>query len=311
MIKFLTYNKKLITVFDTVRFITSVESDRFTLDLIKDIDDYRIILTYGVIGELINVIENNYYGLDKTKLTFLCNNIETTKLCHKHGLNAHTISEYIFSDDDLYNIVDIPKEYDCIFPGREAKAIGLFQKEYNVSLFNCHKHPSFPFSREKMPYYFNMSKCGLMTTESEGSCLSVGEMLLCGIPVVSVKINPNPSYQYYPINKHSYKNTYDIVLPNTLGGRELWLGENNSIYCNRNDDSIEEAINIVINNNFDKYLIRNDFLAKLQMQRTQFLYLIKSLLDELNIDSVDMGSFVNLPYGNSTINSTQWNVLKN
>jgi hypothetical protein len=150
-----------------------------------------------------------------------------------------------------------------------------------------------------------------MTTESEGSCPSVGEMLLCGIPVVSVKINPNPSYQYYPINKHSYKNTYDIVLPNTLGGRELWLGENNSIYCNRNDDSIEEAINIVINNNFDKYLIRNDFLAKLQMQRTQFLYLIKSLLDELNIDSVDMGSFVNLPYGNSTINSTQWNVLKN
>jgi hypothetical protein len=310
MIKSFTYGKKLITVFDTVRFITSVESDRFTLDLIKDIDDYRIILTHGVIGELINVIENDYYGLDKTKLTFLCNNIETTKLCHKHGLNAYTISEYIFSDDDLYNIIDIPKEYDCIFPGREAKAIGLFQKEYNVNLFNCHKQTSFPFSREKMPYYFNMSKCGLMTTESEGSCLSVSEMLLCGIPIVSVKINPNPDYQYYPINKHSYKNTYDIVLPNTLGGRELWLGKNNSVYCDRNDDSIEEAINIVINNNFDKYLIRNDFLSKLKFQRIQFMYLTKSLLNDLNMGDVDINSFINLPYGNSTINSTQWNLIK-
>jgi glycosyltransferase involved in cell wall biosynthesis len=297
-------------MFDVVRFITSQSSNRFTLDLIKDIDDYRIILTHGVIGELINVIENDYYGLDKTKLIFLCNNIETTKLCHKHGLNAYTISEYIFSNDDLYNIIDTPKVYDCIFPGRETKAIGLFNKEYNINLLNCHKHPLFPFSRDKMPYYFNMSKCGLMTTEAEGSCLSVGEMLLCGIPVVSVKINLNPIHPYYPINKHFYKNTYEIVLPNTLGGRELWLDKNNSVYCDRNDDSIEEAINITINSSFNKYLIRNDFLAKLTMQRTEFLYLLKSLLDELNMINVDMNIFINLPYGNSTINSTQWNTLK-
>ena len=305
-----TQNNKLITMFDVVRFITSQTSDRFTLDLIKDVDDYRIILTHGVIGELINVIENDYYGLDKTKLTFLCNNIETTKLCHKHGLNAYTISEYIFSNDDLYNIIDTPKVYDCIFPGRKTKAIGLFNKEYNINLLNCHKHPLFPFSREKMPYYLNMSRCGLMTTETEGSCLSVGEMLLCGIPVVSVKINTSPPYPYYPIDKHYYKGTYNIVLPNTLGGRELWLDKNNSVYCDRNDDSIEEAINIAINSNFDKYLIRNNFLAKLTMQRTKVLYLLKSLLNELDMIDINMNSFINLPYGNSTINSTQWNILK-
>jgi glycosyltransferase involved in cell wall biosynthesis len=150
-----------------------------------------------------------------------------------------------------------------------------------------------------------------MTTESEGSCLSVGEMLLCGIPVVSVKISNTPPHPYYPINKHSYKSTYEIVLPNTLGGRELWLDKNNSVYCDRNDDSIEEAINTVINSNFDNNLIRNDFLAKLTMQRTEFLYLLKSILNELDINTVNISSFVNLPYGNSTINSTQWNILKN
>ena len=104
--------------------------------------------------------------------------------------------------------------------------------------------------------------------------------------------------------------TYNIVLPNTLGGRELWLDKNNSVYCDRNDDSIEEAINITINSNFDKYLIRNNFLAKLTMQRTKVLYLLKSLLNELGMIDIDMNSFINLPYGNSTINSTQWNILK-
>jgi hypothetical protein len=311
MLRSYTQNNKLVIMFDVVGFNTSTEHNRFNVDSIKDIDDYRIILTHGVIGELVHLIENNYYGLDKNKLIFLCNNIETTKLCHKHKLNAHTISEYLFSDDDLYNIIDIPKTFDCVFPGREAKTIGIFQKEYNINILKCYIQPQFPFNMSEMPYYFNSSKCGLMTTESEGSCLSVGEMLLCGIPVVSVKINTNPPYPYYPIDDHHYKSTYDIVLPNTLGGRELWLDENNSIYCERNDDSIEEAINIAINKNFNKHLIRNDFLSKLKYQRIQFLYLLKSILNELEMDDVNLNFFINLPYGNSSISTTQWKSIKN
>lgn len=298
-------------MFDVVRFITSVPSDRFSLDLIHGLDDYRIILTHGVMGELINVIENNYYGLDKNKLIFLCNNLEILKFCHQHSLNAHLISEYLFSDDDLYDIINVSKIYDCIFPGREAKAIGLFTREYNVNLLKCYNQSYFPIPRLDMPFYFNSSKCGLMTTETEGSCLSVGEMLLCGIPVISVGISKLNKNSYYPYDNHSYKNTYGIIFPNTLGGRELWLDNNNSLYCDRNDDSIEEAINTIINIDFDKYKIRNDFLAKLSMQRIQFLYLLKGILDELNMVNVDMNSFVNLPYGNSTVNTTQWNILKN
>lgn len=310
MIGSLIQSNKLISMFDVVRFTTSVLSDRFSLDLVRGLDDYRIILTHGVMGELINVIENNYYGLDKNKLIFLCNNLEILKFCHQHNLNAYLISEYIFSDDDLYDIINVSKTYDCIFPGREAKAIGLFNREYNVNLLKCYNQSYFPMPRLDMPFYFNSSKCGLMTTETEGSCLSVGEMLLCGIPIVSVNIPKLDKDNYYPYNNHSYKNTYGIVFPNTLGGRELWLDNSNSLYCDRNDDSIEEAINTIINIDFDKYKIRNDFLAKLQMQRLQFMYLLKSILDELDIIDVDMNSFINLPYGNSTINSTQWNNIK-
>jgi hypothetical protein len=302
-------------MFDVVRFITSIEQDKFNINLIKNIDDYRIILTHGVIGELVHLIENNYYGLDKNKLIFLCNNIETTKLCHRHKLNAHTISEYLFSDDDLYNIIDIPKTFDCVFPGRESKTLGLFEKKYNNNLLIMNKLSEYPMHHNYVVEYFNKSKCGLMTTESEGSCLSVGEMLLCGLPIVSVKIQDKlPKETYYPNNpnKKIIENTYGLILPNTLGGRELWLNENNSLYCERNDDSIEQVINELNSQNIDPYWIRRDFLSKLSFQRYQFLYLLKNILNNINIDidKIDLNSFINLPYGNSSINTTQWKSIK-
>lgn len=312
MIQTYIQNNKLITMFDVVRFITSIEQDKFNINLIKDVDDYRIILTHGVIGELINIIENNYYGLDKNKLIFLCNNIQTSHYLTTLGLNAHTINEYIFSDDDLYNIKPSNKTYDCVFPGREAKMVGLFQKEYN-NLLIMNKLPEYPMPPDYVVKYFNKSKCGLMTTESEGSCLSVGEMLLCGLPIVSVKIQDNlPKETYYPFNpnKKIIENTYGFIFPNTLGGRELWLNENNSLYCERNDNSIETAINELNSQNIDPHWIRTDFLSKLSFQRYQFLYLLKNILNEININKVDLNSFINLSYGNSTTNSSQWKSIK-
>ena len=304
-------NNKLITVFDVVQFITSVAESRFNISMLDGVDDYRIILTHGVIGEVINLIENNYYGLDKNKLIFICNNIELTKLLHSHNLSAHTISEYIYSDDDMYRVYeDVEKYWDCIFPGRESKTFGIFNREYNINLYKMYKDPAYPIVRNLMPQLFNEARCGLMTTETEGSCLSVGEMLLCGIPVVTVDIVTNQGeYIYYPINKHSYKNTYDIVLPHTLGGRELWLDDTNSIYCNRNDDDIEAAINVAISTCFDKHEIRNDFMSKLSFQRHQFVYLLRGVLNELGMINVNPNEFINLPYGNSTINTTQWNKI--
>jgi len=311
VLKYIIKNNKLITVFDVVNFITSVEQDRFNLSMLDGVDDYRLILTHGVIGEVITLIENDYYGVDKSKLVFICNNVELTKLLHSHNLSAHTISEYIYSDDDMYRIYeDVEKYWDCIFPGRESKTFGIFNKEYNVNLYKMYKDPSFPIARNLVPQLYNEARCGLMTTESEGSCLSVGEMLLCGLPVVSVDIATNqPKDSYYPINKHLYKNTYDIVLPHTLGGRELWLNEINSVYCNREDDSIEAAINKVISTYFDKQLIRNDFLSKLSFQRHQFVYLLRSILDDLGMVDANPNEFINLPYGNSNINTTQWNKI--
>jgi hypothetical protein len=313
--KYIKVDNNLVAMFDVVRFITANEDSRFNLSILDGVDDYRIILTHGVIGELLMVIENDYYGLDKSKLIFLCNNIQTTNYLTTLGLSAHTISEYIFSNDDLYTIKPSKKIYDCIFPGREYKTLGLFNKEYNSNLLVMNKLPEYPMHHSYVVKYFNKSKCGLMTTESEGSCLSVGEMLLCGLPIVSVKIQDKlPKETYYPNNpnKKIIENTYGLILPNTLGGRELWLNENNSLYCERNDDSIEQAINVLNSQNIDPYWIRRDFLSKLSLQRYQFLFLLKNILEDINLDinKIDLNFFINLPYGNSTINSTQWNSIK-
>jgi hypothetical protein len=314
--KCIKVDNNLIAMFDVVRFITASEHNKFDASILDEIDDYRIILTHGVIGELLMVIENDYYGLDKSKLIFLCNNIQTTQYLATLGLTAHTISEYIFSNDDLYTIKPSNKIYDCIFPGRESKTWGLFKREYNNNLLIANKLPEYPMHHNYVVDYFNQSKCGLMTTESEGSCLSVGEMLLCGLPIVSVKIPDNlPKETYYPNhpnNKKMIENTYGLILPNTLGGRELWLNENNSLYCERNDDSIEAAINELNSQNIDPYWIRRDFLSKLSLQRYQFLYLLKDILETINIDinKIDLNSFINLPYGNSSIITPQWKLIK-
>ena len=309
-------DNKLITMFDVVRFITASEHNKFDTSILDGVDDYRIILTHGVIGELLMIIENNYYGLDKSKLIFLCNNIQTTSYLLTLGLNTHTISEYIFSNDDWYTINNSTKIYDCVFPGREYKTLGLFEREYNNNLLIVNKLPEYPMPHRDLVNYFNQSKCGLMTTESEGSCLSVGEMLLCGLPIVSVKIQDKlPKETYYPHHPNSKKiieNTYGLIFPNTLGGRELWLNENNSLYCERNDDSIEQAIDELNSQNIDPYWIRNDFLSKLSSQRYYFLYLLKNILGDININinEINLNNFINLPYGNSSINTTQWKSIK-
>lgn len=314
--KYIKVDSKLIAMFDVVRFITANKDSKFNLSILDGVDDYRIILTHGVIGELLMVVENDYYGLDKSKLIFLCNNIQTTHYLATLGLSAYTISEYIFSNDDLYTIKPSKKIYDCVFPGREYKTLGIFNREYNSNLLMMNKLPEYPMHHNYVVKYFNKSKCGLMTTESEGSCLSVGEMLLCGLPIVSVKIQDKlPKETYYPIHPFSKKiieNTYGLILPNTLGGRELWLNENNSLYCERKDNTIEEAINELNSQNIDPYWVRNDFLSKLSSQRYTFLYLLKNILETINMDinKIDLNGFINLPYGNSSINTSQWESVK-
>jgi glycosyltransferase involved in cell wall biosynthesis len=314
--KFVVKNNKFISVFDAVRFVTSNTNERMHADDLKKYDDYHLILSHGVSGDLIGLIEYNFYGVDKNKITVLCNNIEAMFVCQKAGIRSILINEYIFTNDDVNKILNTEIEYDCIFPGRPGKDVGLFKKEYTkANLLIMNRLHKFPIDREEMPIFYNKSKCGLMTTHMEGSCCSVAEMLACGIPVVTVKIVDKTTIDtHYGRSKYDklfiYQN-YQIQFPNTLGGRELWLNETNSIYCERNDDAIEEAILELNSMNLDRKKIRNDFVAYLRSQREQFMFVIKNVCDYININfDFDIKEIVNLPYGNSSINTVEWKNIK-
>jgi glycosyltransferase involved in cell wall biosynthesis len=310
--KFVVRDNKLISVFDVVRFITSDLHHRLSANDLKKYDDYHLILTHGVSGDLIGLIEYDFYGVNKNKITVLCNNIEAMLVCQKAGVRSLLISEYIFTDDDENNILTTEQEYDCIFPGRPGKDINLFNRSYkNINFLIVNRLKEFPIPRENMPMLYNKSKCGLMTTNMEGSCCSVAEMLACGIPVVTVKILDNISTDaYYGELKYDpiyiYQNYY-IQFPNTLGGRELWLNNTNSIYCERNDDSIENAIHTLNSMNLNRQKIRSDFISMLRSQREQFMYVVKNACDYMKIKfDFPIEDVVNLPYGNNSVKTVEW-----
>ena len=132
-IKNIVIGNKIILVVDAVRFQTSNEIDRINLNMLQG-KDYRIVITHGVVGELVDVIVKNYYGLDKNKLIFLCNNIEAQQVLSRSGCRAFNVSEYVFLNDDTYNILKVEKEYDCVYLGRRAKLEGLFKIPYKSNV---------------------------------------------------------------------------------------------------------------------------------------------------------------------------------
>lgn len=305
--KYYSIDNKIILVIDAVRFFTPTNM-LFDLSILKD-KDYRIIVTHGIMGELLNMIEKNYYGLDKNKLIFLTNNIEVHNIMNREGCRCFTISEYIFLNDDLYNIVNIEKEYDCIYMGRRAKIGGLFETPYISNLKKCILHESSEISSELVKIEYNKSLSGIMVSKTEGSCRAIAEMLMCGLPIISIKMPNLSKHQYYPYEKLLMYGAYNIILPNTIGGRELWLDDYNSITCERSDNNIDLTIQQIIEKKLSNETIRRDFLNRLFTERLKFLFLIKSILEELdiNLEDIELNSFINLPYSNCSLQTTQWN----
>jgi glycosyltransferase involved in cell wall biosynthesis len=309
MIKYHLVDNKIVLVIDAVRF-KSFPPLNFDLSILNG-RDYRVIITHGIMGEVLGIIEKNYYGLDKNKLIFLTNNIEITQLLGKYGCRCINIGEYVFLNDDWYNMIDIKKEYDSIYMGRRAKLEGLFNTPYKSNLKQCILNEESSINPLNVKIEYNKSLSGIMVSKTEGSCRAVAEMLMCGLPIVSIKMPNIDNSKYYPNNERSIDDPYNILLPNTIGGRELWLDDYNSIVCDRNDLDIDNAIHQIIEKKLDNNIIKNNFMSRLFTERLKFLFLIKSVLDELSIefDTDILNNIVNLPYGNCSIQSTQWNQI--
>lgn len=107
-----------------------------------------------------------------------------------------------------------------------------------------------PLTPDQVCEKINQSRCGLILSAEEGACFSSSEYLLCGIPVVS---------------------TY------SLGGRDVWYDNYNSMVVEPDPNKIKEAVSYFKENPRDPYKIRNDHIAKAQTYRNKFIDKLGSL----------------------------------
>jgi glycosyltransferase involved in cell wall biosynthesis len=117
--------------------------------------------------------------------------------------------------------------------------------------------------------YYNECLIAGIFSEVEGACFASSQYLLAGLPVISTK---------------------------SVGGRDIWYNENNSIICENNEDSVYEALELakkkLINGEFNRFDIRNAHLKQMDEHRTFLIEYIKNklLLDNELIDIMELKS---------------------
>jgi hypothetical protein len=105
--------------------------------------------------------------------------------------------------------------------------------------------------------HYNQSLMGGLFSECEGACFASSQYLLTGLPVISIK---------------------------SVGGRDIWYNEHNSIICENNEDSVYEAVELskskIISGEFNREKIRDLHLKQMDEHRNTLIeYINKRLLN--------------------------------
>lgn len=221
---------------------------------------------YSEIFEILKLDRNNFF--------FLFNSDSEKETLKKYGFIGELINHNCWLDESVIPCARKEKLYDAILISRMSK----FKRHYlankieNLALICSganHKKvdteyhmPSAIFNPEKALIQkevfdaINKSKCGLMLSELEGACWSSSEYLLCGVPVVSTK---------------------------SVGGRDFWYNDYNSIVCEPDEDEILNAVNFFVDNPKDPDKIRQDHINLSIKQRQLFVEILQNVFNKYSI----------------------------
>lgn len=129
----------------------------------------------------------------------------------------------------------------------------------------------------------NQAYCGGIFSEIEGACFASSEYLLAGLPVVSTK---------------------------SIGGRDYWYNENNSIICEATPESVKDAVDLAIENLqtgvFDRHYIREQHIKSALQLRNDFSILLQGLFDRHNCDVESHYILKSYCYGGSFFKKTKY-----
>ena len=118
--------------------------------------------------------------------------------------------------------------------------------------------------KHQINIYYNQSLIGGMFSECEGACFASSQYLLAGLPVISIK---------------------------SVGGRDIWYNEHNSIICDNNEDSVYEAVETakskLSSGEFNREKIRELHLKQMDEHRNMLIeYMNSKFLLEVDIDDI-------------------------
>lgn len=196
----------------------------------------------------------------------LCNSQKEKLTCDKLKVYCAFINKNCFINENLYKIDEsIQKEYDGIYSTSysnrkrlhlcyDIKSIGILLNyknniphEVKNSLNIINKQTI----KEEIYKFYNKAKFGLCLITQDDSSNANAEYLLCGLPVISV---------------HS------------MGGRNVWYNNYNSIIIDPNKESLNKGISVCLekieSGKFNCELIRRKQIILMNEFRIKFIHII-------------------------------------
>ncbi len=212
-----------------------------------------------------------------TTITILANSIDEDIFYRSHSLNSIFCNHNCWLDASIFNIMPIRKEYDLVINAnnhlwKNHHMLAKINKKYKT-LFITYNVSNNDLQRYNPACILNMidthmvveelNKCrvGLALSSREGSCYASTEYLLCGLPVISTK---------------------------SVGGRQVWYDEHNSIVVNPCEAELDKAIEYMLMNvdSFNREDIRNNCMKRQQIFKNIFTSQMQKIMPDKNAQSI-------------------------
>ncbi|NEQ35830.1 MAG: tetratricopeptide repeat protein [Okeania sp. SIO3I5] len=218
--------------------------------------------------------------LDKKQFFFMYNSPQEMENFAKKGFQGDVINQNAWLDEKaIAQHLDKEKIYDGIYVdfNKKSKRPQLADRVYPLALVTKSNHgkafadtPPYKFLNEQqlspteMWEKINQSHCGLVLSAEEGACQTSSEYLLCGIPVVSTS---------------------------SLGGRDVWYNEHNSIICEATPEAVASAVEKFVKNPPDAQRIRQQHIEQAKEYREKFIQVVADVFKQFGVIDVEASSY--------------------
>lgn len=249
-------------------------------------------------GEGISQIRGITDSNPRLELYFLCNEEAEKDFLSRLDLRAYVINQNAFVDDNLYSIAHENKIFDAVYNAQMlpfkrhhlAASISRLALIYYGSsrdyfykvrdalphAFYANGDPAKPeegggnlfrwIPHGEIGKIYSQAHVGLCLSAREGAMYACAEYLLSGLPVVST---------------------------HNVGGRNMFLDSNNSLFCNDDPKAVASAVAEIISRDLSPTIIRENFLKKAHLHRDRFYDLVESILADKGHNHIDYREYFN------------------